>query len=678
MWFPVRALTSIRTRHSAPPRIYATIVLFYSYLVIVLQHYRHLMWLNLTVSAMSLADSVTVIPTVAVTAAPTDNSVPSLDPAETTTLTQQQIQNNAATSLSTLLQTGLNARITYNSGNNAQPLVSFRGFGDNAQSNSLIVVDGFPLLNASLLAPNFNAIALTDIQKITLFQGSQGALWGDQAVGGVMAIQTIHPTKPQGEVSMAYGSYNTPFLSGFYSDRLAHGIFYKVSAFGTNTDNYRDHNQQADNGIDLEEGLDYATGSLVFKQKVNTSTLHFPGSLTAEQYQTDLTQATDTQDYIRYQTQIYQVLNQQLLNEHWRLETRFSTTQVDGSGWFYAPFNESENTNWFNPQLIGAFHGYQWTLGYVGATSHYQDSTDSDATSSAADSTEQDIYAESVIPLTPQWVLTLGARSAWQQNTPQITLGQSSPYSNRAFVTEQGIQFHLNRDWTWFLRRDGNFRFPKADEQVWVSSDSPELKAQTGTSYETGVSFKNRRQQWQLSVYELWLANELAYDPTQTANQPFGSSSNFDTTLRKGISLTQSTDVSESLIVDTHLNYLNANFIAGAYAGNDIPAVPHYNASLGAQYQFAPHWHTRYQESYTGSSYASDDVSNNSPKTAAYWLAQWSLGYARKSWQVNFQINNLFNQRYAIYTVYDQTTQANSYYPGTGRNLNLNAKVQWA
>ena len=77
----------------------------------------------------------------------------------------------------------------------SQTALSIRGFGDNAAANSLILVDGFPLANVSLLTPNFNSIALSDIERIDIIQGSQGSLWGNQAVGGVLNIVTRHPEK---------------------------------------------------------------------------------------------------------------------------------------------------------------------------------------------------------------------------------------------------------------------------------------------------------------------------------------------------------------------------------------------------------------------------------------------------------------------------------------------------
>lgn len=637
---------------------------------------KKLLWLNLAVTPWCLADSPTVIPEVALTAANPANT--EVYPGESITLNHEQLQASPDNSLSTVLKTQSVVRVANNSGNEEQLILSIRGFGDNAQANSLITVDGFPLINSSLFAPNFNAIMLSDIQTMILFPGSQGSLWGNQAVGGVMSIDTRQPQHPYGAVNVSYGSYATPFVSGLYGDKLANGFFYKVSAFGTTTNNYREHADQSNQGVSLQQGWDYATGTWLFNEKFTDDTVQFSGALSQAQYEQNPQQATDSQDYIRYKTQTYQILNKQLVNNHWHVETRFSTTAMQSGGWFMGSLTGYESLNWFNPQLVGTYHGQKWTFGYVAETSHYQEITGATDNTSIADSSENDLYGRSVLPLSAKWDMTLGARAAWQNNQPQLTLGQVTPYSNRVLVTEQGLNYHVSNALTWFLRRDGNFRLPKTNEEVWLPTNVTELKAQTGVSYETGLLWQSLKQKAQISVYELWLHNELAYDPTQTPTQPFGATSNFDTTLRKGLSVSQETQVTNKIAVNSQVNYVDAHFVHGPYSGKAVPGVPKYNAGLGGAYQFTSAWRAGYNESYTGTAVASNDIANVAPKASAYWLGQCFVQYALKDMKVNFQINNLFDQRYATYTVYNQSSGSNSYYPGAGRSYTLSVKAEWA
>lgn len=635
---------------------------------------KKLLWLNVALAPFVLADNPTLIPAVSVL-----GRIPASQAYEDETITidRKKIHANANTSLGEVLKSQSVVRVANNSGNSYQSILSIRGFGDNAEANSLILVDGFPLINSSLLAPNFNAILLSDIQKIDLFQGSQGSLWGSQAVGGVVDVQTLQPQKPVADLNLSYGSYNSTHLSALFGDKLDNGLFYKISGFDSHSDNYRQHNQQSDGGASLTEGYNYATGALILTQKIDEASVQFPGSLTQAQYDADPQQATDTQDYVHYKTQSYQLTHKQILDPNWCLETRLATSSTHSYGWFRAPYDGNESLNWFSPELIGNFSGKKFTFGYVAQSSHYREMLTPPSTSSAANSSQNDVYAQSFIPLWQKWDITLGARAAWQSNNPQIVLGEPIHYLNRVFVTEQGVNYHINEAWSWFARRDGNFRFPKTNEEVWLANDATELQPQTGVSYETGFGWQTLRQKAHLSFYELLLHNEIAYDPTQTENQPFGATSNFDATTRKGISFTHEIAWNDKLGSDTQFQYVDARFVSGPYSGNVVPAVPTYNAGAGIHYQWTPQWRTTYYESYSGSAYASNDVANVAPKAAAYWLGQCALQYQLKNTQVSLQVNNIFDQRYAVYTVSSQSTSTDSYYPGAGRNVVLSLKTQW-
>jgi iron complex outermembrane receptor protein len=621
------------------------------------------------------ANNQTIIPEVSLNGAPPPNTTNKPLEGLTMTLNQKKISKNPALSLTDLLKSQSIFRITNNSGDDSQKVLSIRGFGDNAVANSLILVDGFPLINSSLLAPNLNAILLSDIQTIHLFQGSQGSLWGNQAVGGVLDIDTRHPDKMFGNINLAYGSDDKQFLSGIFGDKLNNGFFYKILGFTTSTHNYRDHHHQEDKGLALQEGLEYPNGTITFNQKFYSDTIQFPGSLTESQFENNPKFATDTKDYTHYNTQIYQLLSKQEINQHWVLETRASKTNIESEGLFYSPFHSDEELNWINPQIIGTLNKNKITLGYSWQAGNYTNM--SSQVQSRAHNSQNDIYGQVIIPFCPQWDLTLGSRSAWQSNFPQIIIGEPIHYVNHVFVTEQGLTYHVNHSLALFLRRDGNFRFPKTNEEVWIPTNVTELKPQTGVSYETGFTWKGEQQKTQLSFYELQLQHEIAYDPTQSPTQPFGATSNFDPTLRRGMTLTEEIYLTPILSINGQINYVDAYFNEGPNAGNNIPAVPALNGNAGIDYQFLPHWRTRYDEFFTGTSYASNDIQNIGNKSQAYWIATWSLQYFFKKVNINVEINNIFNQRHALFTVYNVYSHENRYYPGLGRNYTLSVKMSF-
>lgn len=593
---------------------------------------------------------------------------------QTTHINQEQIANSPVVNLSELFtQEQSIVRLTNNSGDSSQTALSLRGFGDNAVANSLILVDGFPFTNPSLLAPNFNSIALTDITRIDIFQGSEGTLWGNQAVGGVINIITKHPRKLYASTIVGVGSYNKIFYNLSAGDKFDNGVFIKANGFSSQTNNYRDHNRQNDNNIAAQGGLDYARGTVSINLQSYNDTTHFPGGLSEEQFYDNPRQATNFNNYSHYHTQQLQLLNKQELATNWLLETRLSQQVTDGNGFVYLNFNRNDSQTFFSPRVTGLLYNNKITVGYDGQLSHYKMLNAKVQPRSSAK--QNDIYLQVITPVTSTVDITLGGRGAWQNNSIEKIIGQRVNSLNRVFVSEQGIAYHPSHEWSFFLRRDGNFSFPKANEEVWVPTNQTALNVQTGVSYEAGTEWRTEKQKSQLSIYRLELNHEIAFNPAQTITQPFGSFNNLDKTLRHGVTVTESYYVTKKFTLDGQLNYVNARFASGPLSGKLIPAIPAVNGNIGLNYAWTPQWQTKYSALYTGSRYASDDVTNSGTKLSSYWLNNIAIQYITKPANISFEVVNLFNQNYATYAFYTPASGTNTYYPGAGRNYLLTLKV---
>jgi len=593
---------------------------------------------------------------------------------QTTHITRKEIAESPVVNLSELLRQEQSiVRITNNSTNTSQPVLSIRGFGDNAVANTLILVDGFPLTNPSLLPPNFNSIALSDIERVDILQGSEGSLWGGQAVGGVVNIITRHPEKQIIELTAGLGSFNKNYFSAFVGNKFHHGVFFKLYGFTDQTNHYRQHNRQTDNNIAAQAGMDYARGTIYLNVQTYHDSFQFPGPLTQAQFEANPRQGTNFKNVYYLDTHVYQLFNKHEINEHWILETRLSHHDIHGDGFTFFPFDSHEWMNSVRPRFIGSVRNNKIIFGYDGFNSRYH--LINTKTEVSASAQQNNLYAQTIVPIFSQLDLTLGGRLAWQYNRALQISKQYVINTDRALVTEQGLSFHPNQEWQFFLRRDGNFRFPKATEAVWTPARTNVLQPQTGVSYEAGTIWTTARQTAQLSVYQLQLHNEIAFDPTQTPSQPFGSYQNFDHTRRVGVTVTESYHVTPKLLLDTQLNYVDARFASGPYSGNMIPAVPAVNGNVGLSYEFMPRWKTRLDTLYTGSRYASEDEANVGKKQPGYWLNSVAIQYMLKPVNVSFEVINVFNQRYSTYNLYNPVSKTVNYNPGAGRSYLLTAKL---
>lgn len=592
---------------------------------------------------------------------------------QTTHFERKDIKTSPVNNLSELLKQQQSIIRVTNVMNGNESALSIRGFGDNAASNSLILVDGFPLTNFSMQAPNFNAIALSDIERIDIIEGSQGSLWGDQAVGGVVNIVTRHPENFIGDAAIGYGNFDQHFYNVLVGSKFDNGFFFKSFGFTHQTNNYRDHNNQKDKTIFLQTGSDYARGTVRLSFQSSNNSILFPGSLNQTQFDENQRQAVNFKNRGHDKINNLQLLSKHAINADWILETRLAHQQIESDGVISTAFNTREWENTFNPRLIGTLLQSKLTLGYAGQNSQYQ--FDNALFHERVNAQQNNIYAQMIYPLSEQFDMTLGARFASQNNAVQRIRGIELDSINHVFVTELGLSYHPSDVWQFYLRRDGNFRFPKANEETWLTPGATTLQPQTGVSYEAGMVRHTERQKTQLNLYHLQLNHEIGFDPTQTLTDPFGTFQNFSATSRNGITLTEYYKLTPVFTLNTQLNYVKAYFNAGRFSGNTIPAVPAFNANAGFSYDFMEHWRGTYSALYTSSRYASLDFENTGKKQAGYWLNTFAIQYIQKSFNISFEVDNMFNQKYATYTLFDSPTEAYRYYPGIGRSFLLTIKT---
>jgi len=169
-----------------------------------------LLAVGLSASAAYAQDTTRTLNTVVVTASRSPKKLSDIGRV-VTIISADEINKSQGKSLPQLLNTV--AGITFSGANNA-PGISTSVFLRGASSgNTLILVDGFPVNNASGIDGSYdlNAISMDLIDHIEILKGSGSTLYGSDAVAGVINIIT-KKAKEQGltgGLQLTGGSYNT-------------------------------------------------------------------------------------------------------------------------------------------------------------------------------------------------------------------------------------------------------------------------------------------------------------------------------------------------------------------------------------------------------------------------------------------------------------------------------------
>ncbi|MEC9413215.1 MAG: TonB-dependent receptor, partial [Pseudomonadota bacterium] len=155
-----------------------------------------------------------------------------------------------------------------------------------------------------------------------------------------------------------------------------------------------------------------------------------------------------------------------------------------------------------------------------------------------------------------------------------------------------------------------------------------------------------------------------------------GSFSNVGKTLRQGVDLSFSWQANTLTTVWGNVSKIESEIqTPGATDGNQLIGVPDYTASVGVNYQLTPKlmWQTTL-DSQSGS-YV--NTTNEGGKFGKYNLVNTSLNYDAGWGDINFRVNNLFNEYYEY--VYDWGTDGTDtiHSPGNGVNASLSVSYRF-
>lgn len=572
-------------------------------------------------------------------------------------------------------QAGLQVADLYGEGSRAT--VSMRGFGANAQANTLILVDGRRLNNADLAAPDLNSLSLKDVQRVEILRGSAGALYGDEAVGGLINIITRRPSAFSLDAELDAGSYRRRAGIVRLADRFENGLSYRLSAEKRRLHGYRDHN--AEDYLNLFGALhyDYDGGHLSVEYQYTGEDLQTPGALFADQLRADRRQAANPGDFINTGTRVLRAQLDQRLAQHWRFKTGFTRRLSHGDGVLSvagSPGDVSTDREHYQltPRLVGKWNTARGVvLATIGADLNRTDFSLTSVLGAIDDSqTRIAVYAQLLYPLTGRLTATLGARHASVSNRINgALLPPGTRIGDDVNAEEAGLSYALGENLRLYARFDTNFRFVLADEYTSASFGGEIPRTQTGRSYEAGLEWRTGTLAAEVGAYRLDLDNEIDFDPLRFINTNIGA------TRRRGVSLNASWQATDRLSLATAFNYVDADIVNGPLAGLAIPFVADVTASVNAGYRFNHGLQVHATVQGIGRRTANGDFFNRGRPLPGHVTADLYLAWRHGPWAVGFKVNNVLDKKYSGSAQLGfrppAFTPETAYFPAPGRNFLL-------
>ena len=582
----------------------------------------------------------------------------SLDRVATTVrvIDQQDIARSGVRTVADLLRNHSAVQVRDSSGIDRASNLSLRGFSDS--QNLLVLVDGRKLNNTDLGGPDLTAVNLGDVERVEILEGGAGALYGDQAVGGVINIITKRADSAAGSVRVGRGNYDNETYQASYQNELASGVYYRLNTELERADAYRDDTSLNYENYSALLGYRHSNGEVYIEGRQSDSEHLLTGALFANQVAVDRRQAGGSFNDYAVDNRVARIGVNQLFGEHVELRASYSDRNEAAiinsvSGFGAAVSLQDRRVKLFDPRLIIKVDHLRATLGLDKERVDYGFMVDFGfgLTGSQQSHQKSSEYLHLLFSPFDNLDIQGGVRHArldidvepygveYDQGVTVHNIGVS--WRPGAWASE----IWGESAWRIYLNRDETFRFPLADENVDFFGILNLLDVQRGVAWELGSQWRWTNTQLNLALFQHDNENEIAYD---SALGFFGANTNLDDTRRRGATAEFAWQDGDKFELHTVYTYIDATFVEGVYDGNRIPDVARHLAKLNASYQVSEALNIFAEAVYVGSRQL--DFASTVEELGGYTVFNLAASWQRQNWTLQARLNNISEKEYSEFT----------------------------
>jgi iron complex outermembrane receptor protein len=601
--------------------------------------------------------------------------------------TAEDIMRTGATSLVEFLKETSCLYVSDWYGTGIKANIDLMGFGDNALSNTLVLVNGRRINNIDLSGVDLTVVPLDAIERIEIIKGSGSVLYGDNAVGGVINIVTKE-VKEEGlhyKLETKGGSYDYNKESLTLEAKVDDISLY-VNSQHHSTDGYRRNSHYRG------RATNFKLSSQLFEQtilKMDGSHQRYVYGLPAGLNETDLNSMSrrDSKypnDNARVEDNYINLsLEQDIINNLKGIfDISFRNKNMLSNWLSYGADNWTTKTQTdtlsFRPHfsykidLFSLRHNFIAGLELEGHNFSADDYNLSDVNTGSTDidRTSRGFFIQDNVDLTPHLSFDLGYRYQKEEFTFDyvgIAPSIDDDLKTREEAFETGLNYNFGNKGNVYLRFTRSFRIPKTDEYFSVWSTPPinqELLVQKAGTVTWGGNYKLCKElETSLDFFWMNLDNEIFYDDATWTNK------NYPKSQRKGFDLSLNFNPADNIIIKTGYRYTETKFKKGDYAGRIVPAVPKSKFLLGIEYKLLKYLSVHLDNIYVGKQYLINDLVNQTDKLDSYFLTNFKIEFDYKNISIFGGINNLFDESYSEYASTNAAGTTRLYYPSPGRNF---------
>jgi vitamin B12 transporter len=534
-------------------------------------------------------------------------------------LDRQAIEASGHTSLADLLSSLPGIRVSTNGGAGAASSVFIRG----AESrHTLVLVDGLRMGSASTGQPSFETLPLSLIERIEVIKGPSSALYGSQALGGVIQIFTRKSGREglRTHALVGGGTQSTYRMeAGFEGkhERISHAVTVgqgytsgsnathpqrQPTLYQPDEDAYRHRSFSARLGLDVAPG-----------HQIGLTALHVEGENEYDAYQTDYPAWLDKQ-----QTGVSVFAHNRLGEDtQSRLSLGFSEDALKDHGGLFEPSRFKTHQEQLSWQLEGVLGGdWVWLAAF--------------------DFLQQTVSGTTLYTQNRRRIngFVMGLSREWEGHSVQTHLrhDRNSQFGNKTTgLLAYGYRF--SDAWRMHASVASAFNAPTFNQLYWPDSGfgggNPDLKPENSVNRELGIHHQGPAGEIGLTYYHHRVRDLIAGWPATNVAQA---------TL-EGVELTWKTRLGP-VLAEWGIDWLNAQ---DKNTGRALPRRASEAGFARLSHQTGP-WGVGVELNAEGRRF--DDM-GHTRHLGGYGLLNGWLHYTlNPQWRIELRGNNLLDRQY--------------------------------
>lgn len=551
-------------------------------------------------------------------------------------------------------------------GNPFSQKLDMRGFGiGDGYQNIVVTIDGRRLNNIDMTAQLLSSISPASVQRIEILKSSGIVENGDGANAGVINIITKKDnTKEVSFYAGTYGITDGSFYLGHSDEKLSLSVSGEGQKNGgirhVESDGSKDENHftslNLNASYNVNKDLELSARAMSVREDVI-----YGGTMTQDEYEQNPTQqgsgpwGPSVANHQKYDTDAVGVGTNYNINDSLLLSIN-ANNEVKKSNFI----TYSSISDYTYNSLKSSLTYDKKAISIVGGVDIFDAKRDSKATSySIENSTKKENLAAFLTAnySVDKHSIKAGVRVEevkYKYNDALNSLNDSKSLAG----SEVGYNYLLDKYSSLFVNYAHSYQSPDIDRffnRDWSGTVTFNgfIKPAKADSITLGYNAITNTNKLKVSLFYIDMSDEIYYyaDPSFISSK----NTNIDKSYKYGV------DIYDKYLISNDLSFmLNYNFVEAKidkeaqngedFSGNDLPGVSNHNIKATLSYNLNPNTAMAFTQVYRSKAYALDDFGNSfSQKQSDFRSTDVSLTYAKSNYEFFAKINNLFNQKNALW-----------------------------